>query len=187
MINLYKFPGSCDVLSPKICVTKKKKAINAKAFNTITNKNEAKTMEKHISCDYKCKFNSTTCNSNQRWNNKTCQCECKNYRTCKEDYSWNPSPCVCENNQYLKSIADTSVIACDEIIPVMDIVSTKMTNTIPTTVSINSDGKKVKYKIDCYILHEVLLVIILLLITTIICYHYVKHRSKQKNIDALII
>ena len=26
----------------------------------ITNKNEGKTMAKHISCDYKCKFNSTT-------------------------------------------------------------------------------------------------------------------------------
>ena len=50
----------------------------------ITNKNEAKTMTKHIPCDCKCKFNSTTCNSNQKWNNKTCQCECKNYRKCKK-------------------------------------------------------------------------------------------------------
>ena len=24
--------------------------------------------------------NSATCNSNQKWNNKTCQCACKNYR-----------------------------------------------------------------------------------------------------------
>ena len=29
--------------------------------------------------------NSTACNSNQRWNNETCQCECKNYQTYKED------------------------------------------------------------------------------------------------------
>ena len=28
----------------------------------ITNKNEAKAMTKHISCDYKCKFNSEICN-----------------------------------------------------------------------------------------------------------------------------
>ena len=40
----------------------------------ITNKNEAKTMTKHISRDCKCKFNSTACNSNQKWNKKTCQC-----------------------------------------------------------------------------------------------------------------
>ena len=32
----------------------------------ITNKHEAKTMLKHISCDYKCKFNSTACNSNKK-------------------------------------------------------------------------------------------------------------------------
>ena len=27
-------------------------------------------MTKHISCDYKCKLNSITCNSNQKWNNE---------------------------------------------------------------------------------------------------------------------
>ena len=32
-------------------------------------------MTEHISCDCKCKFNSTTCNSNEKWNDKTCQCE----------------------------------------------------------------------------------------------------------------
>ena len=36
----------------------------------ITNKNGAKTMAKHISCDCKCKFNSTTCNSNKKLNIK---------------------------------------------------------------------------------------------------------------------
>ena len=46
-------------------------------------------MTKHISCDCKCKFNNTTCTSNQKWNKKTCQCECKNCRTCKKDSSWN--------------------------------------------------------------------------------------------------
>ena len=61
-------------------------------------------MTEHISCDYKCKFDSTKCNSNQKWNNKTCQYECKNYRTCKKDYSWNPSTCISENSIYLKSI-----------------------------------------------------------------------------------
>ena len=49
-----------------------------KVFNMIKNKNEARTMTKHISCDCKCKFNSKACNSNQKWNNKTCHCECKN-------------------------------------------------------------------------------------------------------------
>ena len=51
----------------------------------ITNKNEVKEMTEHISCGYKCKFNGTICNANQKQNNKTCQCECKNYRACKEE------------------------------------------------------------------------------------------------------
>ena len=73
----------------------------------------------------------------------------------------------------------------------MDILSTKMTNTISTnvtsTASINCHSKKTRYKIHCYIFHTALLVIILLLIITIICYHYAKHRSKQKSIDALTL
>ena len=98
MISLNKCTGSCNVLSPKICVPKETKDINVKAFNMITNKNEAKAMTEHISCDCKSKFNSMICNSNQKWNNKTCQCECANYCTCEKDYSWNPSLCICENS-----------------------------------------------------------------------------------------
>ena len=67
----------------------------------ITKKDEAKAMEEHTSCDCKCKFISQTCSSNQKWNNKTCQYEYKNYGKCKEDYSWNPSTCICENSKYL--------------------------------------------------------------------------------------
>ena len=80
MISFDKCTGSCNVLSPKICVPNEAKDINVKAFNVIINKNEAKTKKKHISCNFKCKFNSTTCNSKQKWNDKKCQCECKNYR-----------------------------------------------------------------------------------------------------------
>ena len=116
-------------------------------------------MIKYISCDCKCKFNSTTCNSSQKWNNKACQCECKNYRKCKKHYSWNSSKCICENSKYLKSISDTSVIACNEIISVMDITSTKMTNTIATNVTKNCHSKKIIYKFDCHILQTLILII----------------------------
>ena len=72
-------------------------------------------MAEHISCDCKCRFNSTIYNSNQKWNNKTCQCECKNHRTSKTDYSWNPSTSICENSKDLRS---TSVTECKKIIAV---------------------------------------------------------------------
>ena len=64
-----------------------------------------------------------------------CQRECKHYHKCKKDYSWNPSTCICENSKYLKSITKTSVIACDEIVSVMDIISTKMRITLATNVT----------------------------------------------------
>ena len=44
MISLYKCKGTCNVLSPKICVPKETKYINVKAFNIITIKNEVKAM-----------------------------------------------------------------------------------------------------------------------------------------------
>ena len=44
MISLDKCNGSCNILSPKICVPKKTKDVSVKVFNMITNKNEAKTM-----------------------------------------------------------------------------------------------------------------------------------------------
>ena len=180
MTSLDQFSGNCnfvDDLTTKICVPSKTKDVNVKVLNMITKKkNEAKTMVKHISCDCKCKFNSTTCNSNQKWNNETCQCECKHYHKCKTDYGW--CKCVCENGKYLKSINDNSKIACDEIIYVM--------NNVPPNVSKNSDDKKVRNKMDCYILHTVLLVIILLFTMAIICYQYAKHRSKLKKHFAVL-
>ena len=91
-------------------------------------------------------------------------------------YGWNPSICFCENDKYLKSIADTSVIMCDEVISVIDIVSTKMTKYYSKNVSINPDCRKVRYKFDCYILHAVLLATILLLMITLVWYHYAMHK-----------
>ena len=76
MIILDKFSGNCNIVSPKECVPKKIKDISVKVFDEMKNRNEAKVMIKHISCDWKWKFNSKTCNSNQKCNNKTCQREC---------------------------------------------------------------------------------------------------------------
>ena len=50
----------------------------------LRNENLAKTITKHISCDCKCKFNSTTYNRNQKWNRKRCQSECKSDYSCKK-------------------------------------------------------------------------------------------------------
>ena len=89
----------------------------------------------------------------------------------KKDYCWNTSTCICRNGKYLKGIFD-------EVVNVMDNVS---------IVSINSINKNVRYKVDCNTFQAVLLVIILPFIIAIICYHYSKHRSKQKHINTIII
>ena len=53
----------------------------------------------------------------------------------QKGYSWNPSTCVFENSKYLRSIGNISVIEFDEIIFVMDVLSTKMTNNIEANVT----------------------------------------------------
>ena len=61
VISLNKCTGSFNALSPKICFLKETKGANDKAFNIITNKDEAKAVTGHISCDSKSKFISATC------------------------------------------------------------------------------------------------------------------------------
>ena len=74
MVSQDKHNGNCNGvhnLSTNICVPSKTK--------------DTGTMVKHISYDFKCKFNSPTCNSNQKWNNDKCQCECRKCRICKKE------------------------------------------------------------------------------------------------------
>ena len=138
-------------------------------------------MTKHISCDCKCKFSCTTWNSNQKWNNRTCQHECKNYRNCEKDYKWNPGTGNFDNIKYLNSFDDTSVIKCDEIVIVMCSINEK-TNTkgtnITSTAFINCHNENVR---DWYILHTVFLVIKLLLIIIFICYYCAKRNGTIQN------
>ena len=67
---------------------------------------------------------------------------------------------------------------CDEVVIVMNNLSTKNTNTgatnITSTASINCHSKKVG---NCFILHTFLLAFILKLIITIISYHYAKQKG----------
>ena len=48
MISLDKCSGSCNVLSSKKYVFRKKQKTHVKVFNMTTNKNKVKTMKKHI-------------------------------------------------------------------------------------------------------------------------------------------
>ena len=67
----------------------------------------------------------------------------------------------------------------EEIENFMSSESAIVTKTVSATnVLINSDDKKLRDKMDCYILHTFSLVTILLFLITIICYLYAKHKWK---------
>ena len=66
----------------------------------ITSINESKTLTKHISCKWKCRFDGEKCHSNQWWNNDKCWCDCKKIHACEKDYVWNPATCNCENENF---------------------------------------------------------------------------------------
>ena len=58
---------------------KLKQDLNLSVSNMIPGINESKILTMNISCECKCKFNGTKCNSNQWRNNKKCQCKCKKW------------------------------------------------------------------------------------------------------------
>ena len=143
----------------------------------VTNKNEAKTITIQISYDCKCKFNIIACSLDQKGIIRHVDVNVKvivNAKRIKVGIL---------ANVFLR-IANIAMIECDEMIAVMDIVATKITNAIATNVtsnaSINFHGKKVR---DCYILYTLLLVIILPLIVMIICCCY----AIQKKYNVLTI
>ena len=77
---------------------------------------ESKALTNHASCKCKCNFDDRKCNSNQKWNNDNCWCECKKHDICEKDYNRNPATCRQEKRKYLASIIVDSVIRCAEII-----------------------------------------------------------------------
>ena len=58
-VKLDKCVGSCNTLndlSNKVCVPTKTEDLNLSVLNMTTGINESKTLTKHVSCEYKCKF-----------------------------------------------------------------------------------------------------------------------------------
>ena len=95
MFSTVKCTVNFNVLCPKICVPKEAKDIYVKVLhNTISNGIIKHGITKHAN------VNPKIIVMQRRW-----------YLECT---------CICENSRYLKSIADTSVAACDEIIIVMN-------------------------------------------------------------------
>ena len=141
MISLGKCNESCDSvddLSWKICFPNKTKSVNVKVFNMITKINETKTLIKHISCNYKFKFDNTTCNLNQKWNNETCQYEYNNIVNAQKNIIEILANAF-ENGKNSKSIVDESVIVCYEIID----ITTNVPKIVTNTLSIYSNDKKI--------------------------------------------
>ena len=105
-IKINRCVGSCNTIGDpygKACFANDIENIGIKVFNLLSQNNETINIEKHKSCECKCKLNKDARNNKQIWNNDTCQCECKNINTrevCDSGFIWNPSVCICECNKY---------------------------------------------------------------------------------------
>ena len=131
MITLDKCTGSCnsiDDLSMRIFVPSRRKEVNVKIFHMITNRDEAKTLVKHISCD----------------------CKCKHCRTFKKGYSWNPSICIFEHGKYLKVLPTIQKLRVMKLHMLWILYQQKIANNvlmnITSAMSVNCHNKKVRYK-----------------------------------------
>ena len=69
-----QYLGNCNTLndlSYKVCVLNKTEDIKYTCFQCDYN-NESRILTKHVSCEFKCKFDDRKSNSNQKWNNDKC-------------------------------------------------------------------------------------------------------------------
>ena len=177
-VKLDRWVGSCNTpnnLSNNVRVPNKTGHLNLTVFTLITGINKSKTLTKVISCECECKFDGRKCNSNQRWNNDKCLCECKKHRICEKDYIWNPARRSCKNGEYLASIIGNSVITSDEVIEAdAEAKSNEETKTIPKNVI-----RKTK---NFYIFLGFLLITIALLIAVSIYCYPMKYKAKQKHL-----
>lgn len=71
IISLVRCDKSCNILMIPL-----KENVILDVFNTVTWKNESKSLIQHISCHCRCQSHGRKCNLNQKWNNK-CQFKCK--------------------------------------------------------------------------------------------------------------
>ena len=156
MISLDKRNRRCIVapdLFTETCVLCETKDANVKVFNMVTRINAVKALVKHISCDCKCKFDSTQH-----------VIEFKNRIMINVNVTANTialakmSLAFYMHYRLFKIIVDNSVIANDEVISVTYSVSTNVTNTISTNVRsivyVNSGDKKLIYQMDCCIISD---------------------------------
>ena len=170
--NLDRCRGSCNTLndlSNRVCVPNKTEDLNLSLFNKMTGINISKISTKHISCECKCKIDGSKCNSNPKWNNDKCRCECKNTEehVCKKDYIWDPATCSSENGKYLGIIIDDYVITCNEIIDTVAQSYNKVIKTIPAKGTFTKTSPTKRTSTNIYILVFLLITIALLIAVSI--------------------
>ena len=81
-IETSKCRGSCnDINNPdtKLRVPNVVKSLNVKVFNLMSRSktHEARYIEWHETCKYKCRLDGSVCDNKQRWNDDKCRYECK--------------------------------------------------------------------------------------------------------------
>ena len=67
----------------------------------------------HVSCDHRCDFDGR--NVTQKWNNYSCQCECKKpirHRACEDDHARSPGICACNCDKDCENDTVLLAIAC---------------------------------------------------------------------------
>ena len=135
-------------LSNKACVSQQNGRFKSKHVQHNYRNKWIEKISKHISYQWRYRFDGRKCNSNHWGNNDKYIFECKKHNVCEIYHIWNAAICSCENGKYLGSIMDDLGIMCDEVIEQYD----EETKTFPK--SFNEKKKlPVKPKIYIFYLH----------------------------------
>ena len=181
--------GSCNAIDDpydKTCFANDIENIGLKVFSLLSQNNETINIEKHKSCECKCKLNKDSCNNKQIYNKDTCQCECKNMNTkevCDGGFIWNPSVSICECSKYcdIYEYLDHKNCICTRTM--VESLTEKFEKNINETLDIISSGDNNKTSDSC-IVYIVLFSVFLIINISMAIYVYFFLYLKNKSINS---
>ena len=119
-VKINKCSCNCNNINDpyaRICIPDIKKKLDFKVFNLMSKTNETRHIKWHETCKCICRLNEIIWNNKQRWNEKTCRCECKELidkKVCDKGFIRNSSNCEyeCDKSCNIGQCLDYSDCKC---------------------------------------------------------------------------
>ena len=190
-IKVNKCSGSCNNINDpyaKMWVLDTIKDLNVRLFNLMSRTNETRHIKWHETCKCICRLDKIICNSEQKWNEDKCRCECKELiikGVCDKGYVWNPSSCECECDKScnIGEYLDYSSCKCRKksIDPLLRECTENINETKLVSITVeNKNNDRCCSYVVCKVLFGILFTLFIINSGIIIYFVYLKYVNRIK-------